>query len=44
MHVLAVYNFNNIGSRDVLKYLSGIVKKCAVIEYPKSWIGRYQAA
>ncbi len=22
----------------------GIVKKCAVREYPKSWIGRYQAA
>ena len=22
----------------------GIVKKCAVGEYPKSWIGRYQAA
>ena len=24
--------------------LSGIVKKCAVGEYPKSWIGRSQAA
>ena len=23
---------------------SGIVKKCAVGEYPKSWIGRSQAA
>ena len=23
---------------------SGIVKECAVREYPKSWIGRYQAA
>ncbi len=22
----------------------GIVKECAVREYPKSWIGRYQAA
>ncbi len=23
---------------------NGLVKKCAVGEYPKSWIGRYQAA
>ena len=29
--------------KDKLKQ-SGIVKKCAVEEYPKSWIGRYQAA
>lgn len=26
------------------KYRFGSVKKCAVREYPKSWIGRYQAA
>lgn len=25
-------------------YQTGIVKKCAVGEYPKSWIGRSQAA
>ena len=25
-------------------YIFGIVKKCAVGEYPKSWIGRSQAA
>ena len=25
-------------------FRSGLVKKCAVIKYPKSWIGRYQAA
>lgn len=29
----------------VLKRIpNGIVKECAVREYPKSWIGRYQAA
>lgn len=27
-----------------LLILGGIVKECAVREYPKSWIGRYQAA
>ena len=27
-----------------LGYQDGIVKKCAVRKYPKSWIGRYQAA
>ena len=29
---------------SLLLSLSGIVKKCAVGEYPKSWIGRSQAA
>ena len=29
---------------DLEKTLNGIVKKCAVGEYPKSWIGRSQAA
>ncbi len=28
----------------VISAMSGIVKKCAVIKYPKSEIGRYQAA
>jgi hypothetical protein len=28
----------------ILEECDGIVKKCAVGEYPKSWIGRYQAA
>jgi len=29
---------------DNVEVRIGIVKKCAVGEYPKSWIGRYQAA
>ena len=29
---------------DELEKETGIVKKCAVREYPKSWIGRSQAA
>lgn len=30
--------------RKTKKVIFGIVKKCAVGEYPKSWIGRSQAA
>ena len=29
---------------SIVFYSFGIVKKCAVGEYPKSWIGRSQAA
>lgn len=32
------------GSNDIEYDIIGIVKECAVREYPKSWIGRYQAA
>ena len=40
---------NNRNSFDILSTLTdlknpGIVKECAVGEYPKSWIGRSQAA
>jgi hypothetical protein len=38
------WNYYDIFS-DGIEYLAcGIVKKCAVREYPKSWISRYQAA
>ncbi len=30
--------------KRTLESVPGIVKECAVREYPKSWIGRYQAA
>ncbi len=35
---------NSAWKRVAAGALSGIVKKCAVIEYPKSEIGIYQAA
>ena len=42
------YSAKVITERDPLNLRaapsSGIVKECAVREYPKSWIGRYQAA
>jgi len=31
-----------VGAKTITNY--GLVKKCAVIKHPKSWIGRYQAA
>ena len=37
---LGIYATKN----KILILLTGIVKKCAVGEYPKSWIGRSQAA
>ena len=36
--------FGKSRQKYLSKFLCGIVKKCAVGEYPKSWIGRIQAA
>ena len=40
---LIIFIFSSLFISFYLYYF-GIVKECAVREYPKSWIGRYQAA